>query len=93
MYSDRPGKGAEAQKLIDSSIDAVQGMEPEEALVHIAKSNNGELNSTASRKILEKAGILTGENTQNAMWAILKSSKHFKKLEGRGRYALVTVVS
>ena len=90
VYSDQPKRSSSAQKFLAEHVDALKGMTAEQALVQIAKKNDGELNSTISRKVLEAAGILTGENTENDLWTILKASKHFKKLEGRGRYCLVS---
>ena len=90
LYSASPRRQARRHRSLNIDPEEIRGLSTEEALVRIAESGEGELNSTIARRILEDVGILSGENTQNDLWTILKSSKRFKKLEGRGRYRLIS---
>ena len=71
------------------SPDELRDKSLDEALVYIAERNEGVVPSTAAREVLIAAGVLTGSQLGNRLWAALDRSERFER-EAKGRYRLVT---
>lgn len=67
----------------------LHGMTQIEALTHIAKRKNNRVKISEAKKLLSKAGLLTGskKNWYNILFTIIKRSGKFKHV-GPGEYEL-----
>ena len=74
---------------LDVEPAELQGRTLAEALIYIAEQNDGIVPSTAARQVLTDAGVLTGSQIGNRLWAALDSSDRFVR-ESKGRYRLLS---
>ena len=90
-FTEMPKRPVRRNENLSIAPEKLKGMKLEEALVYIAENaenNGGILNSTASRELLEEAGVLTGSQRGHTLWNALQSSDRFEKV-GRGKYKLI----
>ena len=73
---------------LDVSSDELRDKSLDEALIYIARRNDGVVPSTAAREVLIEAGVLKGSQVGNRLWAALDRSELFER-EAKGQYRLV----
>ena len=87
-FTEKPKRPVRRSENLSIAPEKLKGMKLEGALVCIAENNGGIVNSTASRELLEEAGVLTGSQRGHTLWNALQSSDQFEKV-GRGKYRLI----
>jgi hypothetical protein len=71
------------------SVRELQGMKQVEALVYIAKHNNGRVRIVDAKKLFTKAGVMkVTKNSYGILYTVIQRSGKFKH-SGRGEYELL----
>jgi hypothetical protein len=87
------GLGEEPDKedlLPAISKSELQGMTQLEAMVHIAKKNNGKLRTTHAVKLLLRSGLMKKtKNSYTIAYTVMKRSGKFKPSGNPGEYELI----
>ena len=83
-----PSSNRRRATTLDVEPTELQDKTLEEALIYIAERNGGIVPSTAARHVLTEAGVLTGSQIGNRLWAALDRSVRFERV-AKGRYHLL----
>lgn len=89
-YSETPKKRRRTSIVLRIDPSELTGMPLETALIHIAKNNSGQIQSTPVRNLLVEAEVLTGSQPGSALWHELDSSDRFERVS-RGVYRLTDI--
>ena len=87
-FEPKPKKRVVSQEEILVTAEELAGQSLDEALVYIAKRNDGVINSRSVRPLLKDAGLLNGTQISHRLWSKLSDSDSFEQI-GRGKYRLI----
>ena len=77
------------EPTVNISARELQGMKQLEALVYVAKQNNGRVRIMDAKQLLGKAGIMKlGKNSYGVLYTVITRSGKFKR-SGPGEYELL----
>ncbi|MCY4602290.1 MAG: hypothetical protein OXF27_20495 [Acidobacteria bacterium] len=75
------------QEVLNVDADELRGKSLEDALIYVAKRNDGIVRSSSVRPLLVESGVLRVKQTSHALSVALRTSEYFESVT-RGKYRL-----